>query len=98
MKTFKTSCGCEIHVIKWSTKANSVTMQSCSLHKAASNLLTAAKHAVAICDAEAELRGENDTDDYAGGAAKPVAEMLHRIIDQAEGRTQVIDGQWPEVE
>lgn len=43
MKTFKSSCGCEIHVIKWSAKANSVTVKSCPLHKAAPALLEAAK-------------------------------------------------------
>lgn len=43
MKTFKSKCGCEIHVIKWSSKANSVTVQSCPVHKNAVALLAAVK-------------------------------------------------------
>ena len=50
------------------------------------DLLTAASHALAICEAEAELRGDNDTDDYSGGAARPVAHMLRAAINKAEGR------------
>ena len=43
MKTFKTNCGCKIHVIKWSAKANSITVKSCPLHKHAKELLEAAR-------------------------------------------------------
>lgn len=43
MKTFKSGCGCEIHVIKWSAKANSVTVKNCALHKSAPELLEACK-------------------------------------------------------
>ena len=50
MKTFKSTCGCEIHVIKWSAKAESVTVQSCSLHKAAPDLLSASKEIMAVID------------------------------------------------
>jgi len=35
----------------------------------APELVRACRHAHAVCAAEAELRGENDTDDYEGGAA-----------------------------
>jgi hypothetical protein len=53
---------------------------------AAPELLEALKHALAVCEAETELRGENDTDDYEGGAAGPVAEMIRDAITKAEGR------------
>lgn len=43
MKTFKSTCGCEIHVIKWSSKANSVTVQMCPVHKFATYLLDSLK-------------------------------------------------------
>lgn len=43
-------------------------------------------HALAICEAEVELRGENDTDDYQGGAAGPLAERIRRLIAKAEAR------------
>lgn len=48
MKTFKSNCGCEIHVIKWSVKANSVTTQMCPLHKAAPKLLEELRNALRI--------------------------------------------------
>lgn len=50
MKTFKTACGCEIHVIKWSRKANSVTMKFCSLHKAAQDLYSAAAKSISLLE------------------------------------------------
>lgn len=51
---------------------------------AAPDLLMACTHALAVCEAEAELRGDNDTDEYAGGAAGPVADMLRAAIAKAK--------------
>lgn len=50
MKTFKTACGCEIRVIKWSQKANSVTMKFCSLHRAAQGLFLAATKSISLLE------------------------------------------------
>lgn len=50
MKTFKTACGCEIHVIRWSRKANSVTMKFCSLHRAAQGLFLAATKSISLLE------------------------------------------------
>jgi len=40
---YKAPCGCKIHVAQWTTKRKIVTQQSCSLHKAASDMLYALK-------------------------------------------------------
>jgi hypothetical protein len=40
---YKAPCGCEIHVIKWSSKRKVVSQKSCALHLAAADLLTACK-------------------------------------------------------
>lgn len=61
---------------------------------AAPALLEAARHALAICEAEAELRGDNDTDDYQGGAARPVADMLRAAMAKVEG-AKLIEGPSP---
>lgn len=49
MKTFKSVCGCEIHVIKWSAKANSVSIKYCHTHNGES-------HAAQLQAACVELR------------------------------------------
>jgi hypothetical protein len=54
---YKSACGCKIHVIQWSAKRKVVTQESCSLHKAASVLLAAAKKAVqrnCVCKSSTE--------------------------------------------
>ena len=56
------------------------------LISAAPEMLAALRAALAVCEAEAELRGENDVDDYHGGAAGPVAEMIRAAIAHAEGQ------------
>jgi hypothetical protein len=53
---------------------------------AAPELLAACKAALSICEHEAEQRGDYDTDDYEGGAAGPVAEMLRAAIAKAMGK------------
>ena len=60
MKTFKLYCGCEIHVIKWSQKVNSITMQSCSLHKTAPVMLAVLKRILAnpLASIGGEMHGE----------------------------------------
>lgn len=42
---YKAPCGCKIHVIQWTAKRKVVTQKSCSLHKAAPDLLEALKAA-----------------------------------------------------
>ncbi len=59
--------------------------QETPLVEAGPDLHKAAIHALAVCEAEAELRGVNDIDDYQGGAAGPVAEMLRKAIEKAGG-------------
>lgn len=38
---YKSSCGCRIHVIQWTSKHKVVTQESCPLHKHAKELLDA---------------------------------------------------------
>ena len=57
-----------------------------SLIAAAPAMYEALTHALSVCEAEAELRGENDIDDYLGGAAGPVARMIRAALAQAEAR------------
>lgn len=40
-KDFKAPCGCEIHIIKWSSQRDIASVKSCPLHKAAPELLAA---------------------------------------------------------
>ena len=78
MKTLTTACGCEIHVIKWSSKANSVTMQSCPLHKAAKDLLEAARRMRTVTAIGFEARDEAEE----GNAW----EQLNTAVEAAEGK------------
>ncbi len=55
-------------------------VRACNSHY---ELLEACQHALAVCEAEAVLRGENDTDEYQGGAAGPVVDMLLKAIQNA---------------
>jgi hypothetical protein len=43
---YKAPCGCEIHVIRWSSSRNVVSQKSCALHKAAPELLQACQHSL----------------------------------------------------
>jgi hypothetical protein len=40
---YKAACGCKIHVAQWTAKRKVVTQESCSLHKAAADLLAGCK-------------------------------------------------------
>lgn len=55
------------------------------LATAAPDLLEACTLALGVCEAETEQRGDNDTDDYDGGAAGPVAQILRIAIAKAQG-------------
>jgi len=84
MKTFKSNCGCEIHVIKWSSKANSVTTKLCPLHKSAAKLLEALKRM-------AEWYGSTHDegcpcDDTCNCSRKPFNDLVNSAINEAEGR------------
>jgi hypothetical protein len=82
MKTFKTNCGCEIHVIKWSAKANSVTVKNCPLHKSASELLDKCKQLV--YQLEFHIEHNNDF-----GADRQRVSEAQEIIARAEGRVGI---------
>lgn len=40
---YKATCGCKIHVIRWTSRQKQVSQESCPLHKNASELLKALK-------------------------------------------------------
>jgi hypothetical protein len=46
-RAFKAGCGCEAHLINWSSKIKVLTIKHCRLHKATPALLAAAKDAEA---------------------------------------------------
>ena len=71
-QAFKADCGCEATVIKWSSKRNVLSMTNCPLHKAAKELLDAARAIL------------NSTD-YAGDE-RPLMHSLRSAADKAEGR------------
>ena len=62
------------------------SLSDAALIAAAPAMYEALTHALSVCEAEAELRGENDIDDYLGGAAGPVARMIRAALAQAEAR------------
>lgn len=45
-RDYKSDCGCVIHLIKWTAKANVLTVKHCPLHKAAPLLYAACKLAM----------------------------------------------------
>lgn len=50
----------------------------------APELLAACQAALAVCEAESEMRGEYDSDDYYGGSATAVTEMLQEVLRKVE--------------
>ena len=57
-----------------------------NLIAAAPEMYAALQAALCVCEAEVELRGENDSDDYLGGSAFAIAEMIRAALTKAEGR------------
>ena len=57
-----------------------------ALIAAAPEMYAALQAALCVCEAEVELRGENDSDDYLGGSAFAIAEMIRAALTKAEGR------------
>ena len=88
MKTFKSSCGCEIHVIKWSAKANSVTTKFCPVHLAAPDLLEACKWLMEQMDSGYLVRdiSHDHEDGWAMKAANFVMGLkkVQAALDKAE--------------
>ena len=77
MKQFKSQCGCEIHVIQWTSKRQIASVKQCSLHKAAPKLLKAAKSLLSL--AEANVPDGHYTEHQQIGEAR-------RVIEEAEAK------------
>jgi len=45
MSTYRSTCGCEIHVAQWTSKRKIASLKNCAVHKAAPELLAACKAA-----------------------------------------------------
>lgn len=77
---YKAPCGCKIHVIQWTAKRKVVTQESCSLHKAALELLKAAKLAAL------HFRRSWVSGNFLGDDEHEAWNALSNAIDKAEDK------------
>jgi hypothetical protein len=84
MKNFKSQCGCEIHIIKWSSKTEMASVKSCPLHKSANKLLDALKKMVQWHGASHDEGCPGD--DTCDCKCKLLNDYVNEAINEAEGR------------
>jgi len=89
---YKATCGCKIHVAQWTAKRKVVSQESCPLHKAAPELLAAAKAVWELLENGTLVR--DTSKDYESGWAMkqiPIVRSLSALdeaIRNAEGHAE----------
>ena len=78
----------EVYIAEINFRSNRPGEKKANAHliAAAPAMYEALQHALGVCEGEAELRGDSDSDDYLGGAAAPVAQMIRTALAQADGK------------
>lgn len=80
-KDFTAACGCEIHLIKWSSKRDICSVKNCPLHKAAPKLLAALKEIAEWYGSWHE--NECPADDTCNCSGKPLNDRVNTAIREA---------------
>ena len=87
---YKATCGCKIHVAQWTLKRKVVSQESCPLHKAAKELLDAAKGVWKLLEDGVLVRRINkDHEPHWAIKQIPIVRTLYALehsIAKAEGR------------